>query len=102
MLDQTKIAWLKEIKANVLGTGIFLIPNSEKQGPGTSSKLVEPNLTYQECKERACYHEAKALKWVPQIIADFDTLMQTKCGNSCEKTCVKPGCICDQDEKICK
>lgn len=78
-----------------LGTGLFIY--SFKPG-----KDIEPDVTYDECKKLADGKDAKAFKWVPHIVASLDEIKQTACGQRCNRSCVKPGCVCDTDASDCK
>jgi hypothetical protein len=115
MYDQTDWKWLANLTANQLGTGIYLLPPVPPPGrpqlPGPHSrspfgppyKMLQPNVTYDVCKQNACVVQAMVFKWVPETIASFSDIEQTQCSaGPCTDTCVTPGCLCSPDKGVCE
>ena len=96
--DQTPDEWLTiyAVSSNpeASGTGLFLFP-------GPAGKAILPDLTYEGCIRKADQETAKAFKWVPHVIASIEEIQATRCGDRCNRRCIKPGCICDRDAHIC-
>ena len=96
--DQTDSQWLINLRDDQLGTGLFLIKDTESN---EISKSHKSDIAYSEFKIYARLQQAVAIKWVPHTIGDEATVLRLICNGYCEETCVQPGCICDTDNHRC-
>jgi hypothetical protein len=96
--DQTDPRWLVDLDADQLGTGLFIVSQTD---PNQIKKSKKSDVTYSAFKDYAVLEQAIAIKWVPHTIADETTVLRLKCHGYCETTCVQPGCICDSINHKC-
>lgn len=75
--DQTNRDWINGIEPTQLGTGIFLIPDVEKNEYGTCKQVVVGDIGYHDCIRRGLH--AKAFKWVPHTIAPEEQVSGGSC-----------------------
>lgn len=96
--DQTDPQWLIDLSPDHLGTGLFLVKESDS---AAIKKLHKSDIRYGQFKGYGSLKQAIAIKWVPHSISDEETLLRLQCHGSCEETCVQPGCICDATNHQC-
>ena len=102
MWDQTDRAWFIGRTLTSLGTGLFLIPAPRTDDLRDVRKLAKPDISYPECVRTGSDGFAIAIKWVPNDVETFPSLLTTKCDDDeCEDTCAKPGCLCHPQKRIC-
>lgn len=101
--DQTRPTWVSQSSPNQVGTGIFLIHVVHPADPDALWRTDVQAVTYNYCLRKSDHPAVKALKWVPHWVADYATVISTKCGGPCSQNtgCAEPGCICDTVKQIC-
>jgi hypothetical protein len=111
MDNQTEELWLVNISQSDTGTGLFVFFSqldnafgqidwcasfdSEIYGP-LRKALVE-DINYAECVRRGTKEGILAYKWVPGLLASYDSLKSevTNCDKVyCVKRCARYGCLC--------
>lgn len=104
--NQTDPQFLKEINAgfshcgdqddqesnDLLGVGVFVIPDVESSKTPCFKKILVDDLTYDQCVQRGMWVEA--FKWIPK--SEFKELseLRSQCSGACVDTCVGIGCVC--------
>ena len=69
--NQTQPDWVST--PDTLGTGIFMIPDVWCPEPRSVSKVLVPNITYEDAVVRAEF--CPVFKWVPHHVASYDSLV---------------------------
>lgn len=97
--NQTRDEWLElSIIANdaaALGTGVFLM----QAGAG---KDFMKDVTYDAMLSKADSDSYYAFAWVPHVVATLAEIQLNPCSGRCNKTCKRPGCLCDLSIGYCK
>ena len=96
--DQTDPHWLVGLSAGQLGTGLLLVKESSSD---EVKKINQSSIGYLQFRTFAVSEHATAMKWIPHTIADETTVLSLKCDGYCQRTCVRPGCICDSNRHRC-
>lgn len=102
MWDQTDRTWLVGVNPDEeLGTGLYLVPDPRPNDPDAVRKVLDQDITYNECRTRGDTSGARAIKWVPHTIASYPMVTSTACGAPCQDTCVEFGCVCNERKQLC-
>jgi hypothetical protein len=92
--DQTDAKELKKATSPTeLGSGVFAVPDPKRPDYMAYRKVVVPQITYQDCKQRGAF--CMAYRWVAR---QLDPLVTT-CplppnGMLCVKSCANDLCLC--------
>lgn len=93
--NQTPDEWLSANNPSQKGTGLYI------KGSGSEKQIVS-NVQYLQFLADSEKEQRYAYKWVPHVIASEASVNSAPCGDPCANRCVKPGCICDRGQGICK
>lgn len=100
MDNQTNPEWLREINADTMWTGIFLVPDVHSEVEAELIALAVPTITYTSCVHRGAY--TVGFKWVPEQVASYEEIIfSSACNGACVKTCILPSCICNRFQGRC-
>lgn len=104
MMDQTNQRWLAGLPQNALGTGLIITRNPTSDNPKATQKGFWGNITYDTCKQIGSNFGAIAIRWIPNTVESYETVLATICGEPCPGGggCVKPGCWCNPDTDTCE
>jgi hypothetical protein len=75
--DQTDPKGLEASEFDDLGTGLFLIPDVQKEELDAQLKVFVPDITYHECIKRGKH--TMAFRWIPHMIMTFEELTAERC-----------------------
>ena len=79
---------------SVRGTGVAIAR------PG-SGKDFFSDVTYDEMLRSDQQNQYYCFAWIPYAVATAVQVQQAACGGRCSKSCVTPGCLCDQSIGRC-
>ncbi len=96
--NQTNPEWLVGLDLDSFGTGVFLVPDVQRNEGIPLKVEVRSYLTYPECVRRAEF--VAAFKWIPEKIwgsgSDPESIVKSvKCRNDlCTDYCAETLCWC--------